>query len=277
MPDNNTLESQQGRFQRLESIDFARDTPGIIQSLKSKSRKLAISVHGNLNVHGLALRVEKGHLLDAADGLTLKAEVHVSSLDRGVVTTPLETRTTADGKGQWLIEKQDVVVQGALLGSHDLGSLTLRHKGSRTWEAHIQTSMLGLKQKVSGKLTFNKGKFESIALADTMNTPVAQTGLALECIRGEVRATKEGPSFHGHISLKGERERTVKNVGVSMPCRWDARIFVVHPGPISWVRVRSIPPLPLGNRRRSVATKTALEANSPRRPWHSPRPGPRSR
>ena len=50
MPDNNTLESQLGRFQRLEAIDLARDTPGIVQSLKSKERKLAISVHGNPNV-----------------------------------------------------------------------------------------------------------------------------------------------------------------------------------------------------------------------------------
>ena len=84
--------------------------------------------------------------------------------------------------------------------------------------------MLGLTQKVSGTLTLTKGTFESIALSDALDTSVAQTGLTLECIRGEVRATKGGPSFHGDISLKGgEGANGQERWRINAKVRWDAR------------------------------------------------------
>ncbi len=230
LPDKNKLYAQLGQFHRLESLDFSRDTPGIVRSLATNDRLLSISVHGTLDVHGLALRVQHGQIVDEQAGTVLRATTHVGALDGGQVRTNL----TIGSKGEWNLKGHIVQVQNASIGSYDLGNISLEHDSKRRWTASVKARMPGLKPPMTGTLILADGVFKKIVLKESLDAEIAQTGLNLECINGEILPSSRGPHFKGQLSLRGgktgqDQDRWRINASIlwdTLGLRGEARTYV---------------------------------------------------
>jgi hypothetical protein len=221
LPAGNKLRAQIGRFDRLNTVNFSKDAPGILLALISKKRQTSISLHGSIDLHGMPLRLRQGQLTEENGRWVVRGKLNITVLERG----EWKNHLTIDEQGRWVTADTSFEVKSAGIGAYDLGDFTIEHGEKRTWTARVKAALPGLKPRVKGSLSIQDRAFHNVALADTLDAPLSETGLHVQCLRGRILSSKSGILFKGHLSLQGGKtSKDQARWRLNGDVQWDSRV-----------------------------------------------------